>query len=285
LLIDPNGLEEPDYASDDHAAVRQPWITAGLTQEQVIALLTNAWRTANAADIARWQAQIEAAEQAARDSAAAAAEADNLRREQERQEEEQDRKDERKKYKGKFTKVPRRPPPAGELNIAAAFALRRLDKGEYVELHYFTNAGLDAADASFAQTDDEALVMRRGEDGSPTWAPAAAARGTKAVTPDQDLTTEQLWQAVPRFIKAMEEAHWDPDRMNMLADFWGNLHEHAYAQSRVENKNKAILIYQAEQRRAWHRALNTPKGAWDISIIVESLLLEAYDKAYRLRRD
>ncbi|KAH9909463.1 uncharacterized protein B0H18DRAFT_1009283 [Fomitopsis serialis] len=81
----------------------------------------------------------------------------------------------------------------------------------------------------------------------------------------------------------MEDANWDPRRVKMLLEFWRNLHKHPYYSSRDTNKQRAILIYQGEQRQKWHRAL--AQGAWDIGILSDRLLLDAFDRAYRLERE
>ncbi|KAH9909462.1 uncharacterized protein B0H18DRAFT_820240, partial [Fomitopsis serialis] len=203
LLVDPNGLEVPDYALEAHAALRQSYVDAGLAEANVVPLLKSTWTRANDADKLRWQVQTEAAERVAREQAAAEEEAANQVRAQDRLDEEQARRDERKKYKDKFSSVSTQPPPEDESILPAKYALRKLEKGSYVELYYFTNEGLDTADASANQFDEDALVVHRGDDGVPSWAPAGSARGTKNVTADQDLTLEQFRQATPRLLGAM----------------------------------------------------------------------------------
>ncbi|EPT00402.1 hypothetical protein FOMPIDRAFT_1049722 [Fomitopsis schrenkii] len=80
---------------------------------------------------------------------------------------------------------------------------------------------------AWTKIDDEALTMRTNNNGTASWVPAASVRGAKAI-PDGELTWEQLSEAVPRFIVAMQQAKWAADRVPMLAQFWGNLQMHPF---------------------------------------------------------
>ena len=282
--IDPHTLEAPDYASATYVESRQPLVEAGMTEEQAVAALTRIWTVGNARDRLAWQERANAEAQAARDQALAAQEEANQRDERERNEAEQARKDEQKKNRDKYVPIPDRPPPSGSLVLAAPYATRRLEKGQYVELHYYTNQGLLAAAAAVTQVDDEALAIRTNSDGTASWVPAASIRSAKTVVPDRDLTWEQLREAVPRFIGAMQQAKWAVDRVVMLAKFWGNLQVHPFQQSCDPLDMRALLVYQAEQRQRWHQAIHTPAGAWNISVISEELLRETRDRVYRADR-
>ncbi|KAH9922567.1 hypothetical protein B0H21DRAFT_826982 [Amylocystis lapponica] len=70
----------------------------------------------------------------------------------------------------------------------------------------------------------------------------------------------------------------------MLARFWGNLQLHPFKLTRDPCDKRALIVYQAEQREAWHQAINEPGGAWDISVIEETILLETRDRLYRSDR-
>ncbi|TFY67376.1 hypothetical protein EVJ58_g1654 [Rhodofomes roseus] len=286
LPINPNLLVVPDFALEEHAPTRQPLLDMGLTVEQAVATLANIWTVGNNTDKQRWQERTEAEAQAARDRERAAEEAANQQREIARQDEEQARKDDAKKYRDKYVFIPDRPTPSGALVLAAPYASRRLEKGQYVEMYYYTNRGLNAAEAAVTQVDDDALAMKTNSDGSTSWVPAASLRSDKAVIPDKELSWEQFREAVPRLLGAMEQAKWDAARVSMLAHFFGKLQNHPFRQhSRNPLDIRALLTYQGEQRQRWHLAITTATGAWNLSEINETILSETRDRVYRDQRE
>ena len=155
-----------------------------------------------------------------------------------------------------------------------------MEKGLYVELWYYTNAGLDEALRNSNTTDDEAMVMLCLPNGSTSWVLAAATRTASAVTDDKNILWEDFCQAAPRMIVAMEEADWPPERVSMLAKFWGNLQIHELRSSRDPLDQKTLIVYQAEQRRLWHLAISSPQGAYNLSRINEDILRKTREKVY-----
>jgi hypothetical protein len=59
--------------------------------------------------------------------------------------------------------------------MPCSYALRKLDKGEYVELWYFTNDRLDEANLK-KTVDDDTMIMSTLVDGSTAWVSAASTR-------------------------------------------------------------------------------------------------------------
>ncbi|KAG1908762.1 uncharacterized protein F5891DRAFT_937224, partial [Suillus fuscotomentosus] len=114
----------------------------------------------------------------------------------------------------------------------SAYAMRKLDKGEYIELWYFTNEGLDEALTRKAVVEDDAMVLSTLADGSMAWITAALAHNASSVINDEDLTFEDFCQACPRFITVIEEADWPMDRVRMLAIFWKNIQVHEFRSMR-----------------------------------------------------
>ncbi|KAH9916494.1 hypothetical protein B0H21DRAFT_851814 [Amylocystis lapponica] len=285
LTVDPNTLVPPDYALPGYAAARQPLIANGMTDEQAVACLVVAWTAANDQDKVTWQAQLDATAAAAAQRAQELAEAEQQRALEVAQEAEQAQKDEARKHRDKYRPIPMRPTPRADLVLAAPYALKRLEKALYLELYYYTNVGLDAANLAVSSLDDDVMTMQRGEDGIASWVPAVAAKAAKSVVDDQDLTWEQIMEAVPRFITAMESARWDPPRVEMLARFWGALQLHPFKRSRDPLDTRTLIVYQAEQRKRWHQAISTTEGAWDLSALNEEIMLETRDRVYRIDRN
>ena len=176
--------------------------------------------------------------------------------------------------------IPDRDVPTVAPVFASNYAVRKMEKGLYVELWYYTNAGLEEALRNSNTTDDEAMVMLRLPNGSTNWVPAASTRTATAVTDDRHIRWEDFCQAAPRMILAMEEADWPQERVAMLAKFWGNLQIHEFRSSTDPLDQKALLVYQAEQRRLWHLAISSPQGAYNLSRINEEILRKTREKVY-----
>jgi hypothetical protein len=66
----------------------------------------------------------------------------------------------------------------------------------------------------------------------------------------------------------------------MMAEFWANIQSHKYCASRDPVDCAALLLYQAEQRKLWHLAINSPGYGYNISQINEEVLRETKDRLY-----
>ncbi|KAI0919217.1 hypothetical protein AcW1_009328 [Taiwanofungus camphoratus] len=280
LLSDPSEAQCPDYASPRYAATRASCINANTTEAQAIQLLINIWHEANQVDRQQWQNQLD--EQAAilENHIHLAEEAETHRREAAKIEEEATRKEELKKNKGKYIPIPDRDAPIITPVLPATYAVRKMEKGLYVEMYYYTNKGLDEAINVTGTIDDEAMVLQQNANGTTAWVPAAATRDAHGVIDDKDLVWEDFCQAVPRMILAMEQAGWLAERVLMVATFWGNLQIHPMRSSRDPLDQKTLLLYQAEQRKLWHMAIPSAQGAWNLSRISEEILEKTRARVY-----
>ncbi|KAF8814939.1 hypothetical protein BYT27DRAFT_7238623 [Phlegmacium glaucopus] len=279
-MCDPSLLECPDFASAVFAAARAPFINPTTTEDQAIQFLKDIWNAGNQADRIKWQQQNDADEVALTEHRQLQSDADLQRAQEEIIEAESTRKEEMKKNKMKYTPIPDRDVPTIAPVIASNYAIRKMDKGLYVELWYYTNAGLDDALRGSNTTDDEAMVMLRRPDGSTSWVPSASTRDATGVLDDKDISWEDFCQAAPRMIVAMEEADWPQDRVSMLAKFWGNLQIHELRSSRDPIDQKPLIVYQAEQRRLWHLAISSPRGAYNLSRINEEVVRKTRERVY-----
>ncbi|KAG0704418.1 hypothetical protein DFH29DRAFT_1068118 [Suillus ampliporus] len=252
IINDPNLNVCPDYASPPYANARAQLINDNVTEEQSIFLLRTIWRAANDADIGLWEAQVEV-EREQHENLRRIQEEEQDRLEQERiDEEESARKEEKKKHKHKFAPIQEDTGVPDELSIIpSSYVIRKLDKGEYLKLWYFTNDGLDEAHSK-KTIDDDAMVLSTLPDGSTACVSAAAACNASSVIDDEDLSFEEFCIACPRFIAAIEEADWPQDRVYMIAIFWKNLQIHPYRSMRDPLAQKTLLVYQAEQCKCWH---------------------------------
>ncbi|KAG6876089.1 hypothetical protein C0993_005612, partial [Termitomyces sp. T159_Od127] len=273
----------PDFASDAYAEARNAMREENdaLDDAAVVIMLTQAWNATNRVDRAAWD--NSAREQEQREAQRALVEEGEREREAaaRAQEERVEAGEEMKKNRLKYLDIPMRPPPTLPVEIPSRYAISKLQKGQYVELWYFTNAGLKYAKSSEATVDDDGMVAVAGKDGTLDWIPAAATKDSKSVVADRMLTWEDFTVAVRRILFAMEAASWTEQRITMLANFWGRLQAHPYRSSSDPLDTEALLVYQDEQRRAWHQAIGSPVGAWDISTIEETVLSRTRDEVYR----
>ncbi|KIK33229.1 hypothetical protein CY34DRAFT_27078 [Suillus luteus UH-Slu-Lm8-n1] len=268
---DPNFNVCPDYASDVFQNTRAQLINENTNEERAVQLLTNIWETNNDADKIAWQHQV-AADREERLHREQLEEEEQERLEQVRaQEEEATCKEDRKKNKHKYILIL----PTGIPNDAAmsitpcAYAIKKLDKGEYVELWYFTNDGLDEVNRK-ETVDDDAMIMSTLADGSTAWVSAASTRNARAVINDENLPFEEFCQACPCMLTAMEEADWPEDRTRMMARFWRNIQVHKFRSMRNSR---------------WHVAVKTSVGPYDLSLVNERVLEETREKVYWETRD
>ena len=280
IQFDPALLECLDFASPTYAAACVPLVNVNTTEEQAIQCLKAIWSTGNEADKVRWQTQSEEDEVARANQLRVQTEADVLKAQTEIEEAETLRKEEMKKNKSKYIPIPDRDVPSVARVVAANYAVRKMEKGLYVELWYYTNAGLDEAFCNSNTVDDEAMIMVRLPNGSTSWVPAASSRTASGVIEDRNIFWEDFCQAAPRMIIAMEEANWPQERVAMLAKFWGNLQIHDLRSSRDPLDQKTLIVYQAEQRRLWHLAILPPQGAYNLSRINEEIMGKTREKVY-----
>ncbi|KAG1718305.1 hypothetical protein EDB19DRAFT_1920878 [Suillus lakei] len=243
--MDPNDAMRPNYALEEFHKERQQLIGEGLTEEQAIRSLTALWNVNNNAERVRWaarQERLEEARQQAKEDA-------TQRLRNLRDEEEAARLEDRKKNKNKYAPLKHTKIPTDPTILLAQYAIRRLKTGDYCELHYFTNKGLDDAMASTLVAEPDALVMLPATDGIHSWVPAAAVKDPKAapVTKDEHLTWEEFNEAAPRIVTFMKMHDWPDDRVNMHIQFWMAIQAHRWRHSPDLLQQKALLLYQSQQ--------------------------------------
>jgi hypothetical protein len=145
LSSDPSQNVCPNYADEAFALTRAQLINQNIDEAQSIQMLINIWEAGNNAAKLQWRAQLEEDDQH-RQRIRQLNEEEQQRQDQERLEEQEIiRKEDRNKNKYKYTPIPDRDVPTEATILPSSYAIKKLDKGEYVELWYFTNSGLDDA--------------------------------------------------------------------------------------------------------------------------------------------
>ncbi|KAG1885230.1 hypothetical protein F4604DRAFT_1901142 [Suillus subluteus] len=239
-LVYPHLLVCPDFMGAQYQAMRTAMVTPTVTEAQAAETLCTTWVLTNEDLCLQWQDQVT--------------EDERLNAERKHAVEEE-----------------------AEQALVSEFALRKIDSGKYVELYYWTNDGLDDALVNYRTRDDDSMVPSIGEDGSTVWVSAATSKLAAGVIADRDLTPVDFAQAIPRIMAAIEEWDWTKQRVQMLAQFWGAIMLHRYWNSKDQLASHTILLYQKEQRCAWHSAILSSSGSWDLSIIDEPTLLRTFE--------
>ena len=285
ILVNPSNAQCPDYLLDIYHAVRAPFVTPESTHQQAAAILTTVWEAQNTVEKQQWQRQVDRDAEEAEERREMAEEAERIRQEASDKEKEEQQKEERKKNKSKFVPIPQRGVPTMPPIIISTIAVRRMDKGNYVPLWYFTNAGLDDASKAFNIIEEDALSLIKAGDGSTSLVPALSSKESRNVVEDSNLSWDDFCIAALRMILAMSRSEWPPDRIAMMTEFWSNLNTHPFRSSRDPLDRDALLLYQAEQRKLWHQAINSPGYRYDLSQINEELLCQTKDRLYWIERE
>ncbi|KAG1784715.1 uncharacterized protein HD556DRAFT_1435368 [Suillus plorans] len=220
-LENPHEAIRPDFNAREHQPACQQLIADGLNEDQATCTLESLWTLKNNADKAHWNERQERIQETRQREE----EEEQQRLQVLRDEEEAARLEERKKNKNKKIKA-----------------------GDYCELHYFTNKGLDDANKSAQIAEPDALVMLPSADGIHSWVPTNAVKDPKAspVTKDKNLTWEELNEAVARIINYMKTHDWPVERVNMLIQFWSALQQHRWHHASDPLKQRALLLANLE---------------------------------------
>ncbi|KAG1904559.1 uncharacterized protein F5891DRAFT_1183983 [Suillus fuscotomentosus] len=208
--VNPNEAVRPDYALAEYQHECQQLINEGLTKQQAVQSLTALWNMSNNTERQHWADRQDRLRKACQQ-----AEEDKLQKQQDcKNEEEVARLEERKKNKNKYVPIKRRKVPLDPTILPVQYATQRLKAGNYCELHYFTNKGLDDTRVSVAITEPDALVMLPAADGIHSWVPTAAVKDPKAapVVKDKNLTWKEFNEPAPHMILSMKMHDWLDDR-------------------------------------------------------------------------
>ncbi|KAG2138546.1 hypothetical protein DEU56DRAFT_701523, partial [Suillus clintonianus] len=205
LHSDPSLLVCPDFMSDPYRVSRASLVTPTNTEAQAAETLRVVWVTTNNTLCAQWQQQVVEDERLRTEQQCQAEEEAERQQQALRLKEEVTKADEKKKNCSKHLVIPVRPRPdtTDDAALVSDFALRKIDKGQYVELYYWTNIGLQDAHCSYRTRDDEGMVPTTGEDGSTVWVNAGGTKPSDGVVADRNLSVVDFTQAVPRMIATL----------------------------------------------------------------------------------
>ncbi|KZP21509.1 hypothetical protein FIBSPDRAFT_953541 [Athelia psychrophila] len=282
IISDPNSAVLPDYNLPEHAHTLGVLINVNTDAAQAAQFLSNIWQVNNDRDKVAWQLQVDADALESQNRLQQQALDDAAKEDEREQERDAHDKDERKRNKTKYTPISLdHGIPMQPHDIPSNYAIRKLDKGEYLPLWYLTNEGFDSARRSNAAADANAMVVVKNDDGTPSW--QTAAQPARNAVDDEDLPWEVICNACPLLVKAAETAQWTEERVDIMAGFFGGILSHRWRGSRDPLELRALQVYLAEQRRLWHVCLANGKG-YNLSMFNEALLRDTYERVYRLDR-
>ncbi|RXW18937.1 hypothetical protein EST38_g6914 [Candolleomyces aberdarensis] len=287
IVNDPYLEACPDFASDVYQVTRQPLVDKGLSDEDAAAILRTSWEASNALAKQRWQQQID--DRAAADAAAATAakETEERRIATAREESEAVLKEEKRKNRAKYMPIqegvgmPDR--PMVELPYAV---MQKFKKAEYVELWYTSDQGILSTVHELGSVQSQTFSMVRGDDGQMSMVPSATLKASKVIVKDEDLSWEDFTASYLRALNAMANSGWPQDRVQMFARFWSGVQLHPWHSTLDPTgcDRRALLIYQAQQRRAWHQHILHNENAPDLSVFKPEALNRAHEEAVRRHR-
>ncbi|KAG1879385.1 hypothetical protein C8R48DRAFT_668231 [Suillus tomentosus] len=178
-------------------------------------------------------------------------------------------KEEHKKNKAKFIPISTAKIPAIPTVIPSHYAVCKLKTGDYCELFYFTNKGLSEAKKNLLSTEPQGLILIPEADGQQMM---------------RIYLGEEFNEATLRMITAMKQQEWPEDRINMHISFWTALQNHRWRHATDLLKQRALLLYQSQQRRMWHLTAGGPHG-WSIAELNQELILEAREEIFNIDCD
>lgn len=281
IRIDPSTAKCPDYTLDVYEKTRALLLNDTVNAAQAATILCSIWEAANQVEKQQWRDQVLADEEEAEQVSQEAEDPRKLKEEElEKEKVEEQQIGEMEKYKAKHAPIPKRPVPRQQPVIASQYATRRLQKGGYVPLWYWTNKGLEHARNTFNSTEEDAMSFLQEADGSISLVPAYSSKDAKTALDDQELDWEQFSISASRMLNAMTHAGWPQEWVTMMASFWKNIKEHPFRGSDNPLDPKTLLVYQAEQRKLWHYTINTPNAGYNLSEINEEVLLDTKQRLF-----
>lgn len=168
--------------------------------------------------------------------------------------------------------------PNHKRSRVATYAANRTRNVEFVELYYWTKAGLAEADVAFRSESDDAMGFSL-SDGVATLQKVSKA-SLKAI-PDHLLTWEQIMSAKANFLYDIQYRYqWPHEAHQSFSRFYFNLDNHA-ERDKPFGKD-ALIRYHAKARHEWFdmiKANGTDGGVFPIDRIdnesLNSLVIEA----------
>ncbi|KIO04615.1 hypothetical protein M404DRAFT_26070 [Pisolithus tinctorius Marx 270] len=278
LASNPHEATCPDFTSEKYLQARECLLNDAINHEAAANQLELLWTVNNDLERQEWDRQTLAEQEANKERERLAAEERERLWQELKREQEIALQEDKKKYRNKYAPVLQDVAvPMDTIIVLAPIASCRLRKGDYCELYFFTNKGLQNAELTPCSTDDDAMALLQSGDGLHTFVPIAAARAKGNVTKDEDLSWEEFSEAAHRLVAAMKENNWEKENVDNHVKFWLALENHPWRHGSCAISKSALLVYQARVRRKWHDTLNTGHS-FNIALVNDRLLANIRDE-------
>jgi hypothetical protein len=181
LAEDPNLAILPDFKADEYVQAHAQIANDVTDERQATQILANLRCIQNDTDKHQWADRIQEEAQAAEEAQGAeeahrqAAEVKDQRHQAQVAEQEAAMLEERKKNKSKYAPIHNADVPSNLVILPSQYAMRKMKSGDYCELFYFTNCGLEEASRNMFTADKDVLVMLPTADRLHKWIPAGSA--------------------------------------------------------------------------------------------------------------
>ncbi|EGN96984.1 hypothetical protein SERLA73DRAFT_154354 [Serpula lacrymans var. lacrymans S7.3] len=160
ILNNPNTAVAPDFTREEYQEARTELSNELIDDALAARILANLWSIANNKDKIAWAQQREEEILVAERECQWLEEEVVMQQKSLADEQDVAHREERKKNKLKYAPARDIDVPSDPVIIPLQYTTRKMKAGEYCELHYFTNRGLEEALHSLLTTDAEVLVMR-----------------------------------------------------------------------------------------------------------------------------
>lgn len=238
-------MDAPDYESEEYAGIRQDLAHAlNMTEQEAAEHLASVWRQRNPR-----QGRHDPPPHQPRDPSPPA--------QAQREPEDEPQPDlppaavEERKNAPKI--IMDRGIPAVRLSDPSEHALRKLRNFEYVELWYFTPKGCEAAASHAVSLDADTFTIAKSDSNLTLLPTRSTSMPKNSIIQDQHLSFSDMGTAKNNLITHMQRCGWPDGVVTSFMKFYTLLDTHPI-RSQPQGE-QAILMYQAEVRRDWHREL------------------------------
>lgn len=152
----------------------------------------------------------------------------------------------------------------------SSYTRSKLKSRSYVELFYFTHAGITATKTSNASV-SEGFGLINTNNGLQL-RPYNEFKAYEKVVPDENLTWAQIREAKTHYLAEITDVGWEADIVELFHKFFYALDNHLLIHQEIGCD--IMVLYQAEVCKDWFKCAKLNKTLYDISAIDQQMLQE-----------
>lgn len=161
--------------------------------------------------------------------------------------------------------------PSLIIEKVSAYARSKLTSRSYIELFYFTHAGVAVTKTSNASVPDGYTFVDT-KLGGIQLCPSNKSRAYKKVVLDENLTWAQVREAKTRYLAEIADIGWPPNTVELFHKFFYAMDNHPIMNQEIGYN--IMVLYQAEVRKDWFKCAELDKPLYDISAVDPQMLQE-----------